>query len=125
MVYPRERSSKGARVELSGEGGVARSSPPKNASTAQEKETARSGCEEEEARLDGSLQLFASDIDDREGGGGAIKSERASTTLRGTEKKFASKFRRCVGGVRRGGRRQILSRSTTPSLPPFYCRLEE
>lgn len=29
-------------------------------------------------RLDGSLQLFASDIDDREGGGDAIKSERAS-----------------------------------------------
>jgi len=56
-------------------------------------------------RLDGSLQLFASDIDDREGGGDAIKSERASTTLWETEKKFASKFRRCVGGVR-GGRRQ-------------------
>lgn len=56
-------------------------------------------------RLDGSLQLFASDIDDREGGGDAIKSERASTTLRETEKKFASKFRRCIGGVR-GGLRQ-------------------
>jgi len=32
---------------------------------------------DEGGRLDGSLQLFASDIDDRGGGGDAIKSERA------------------------------------------------
>lgn len=41
----------------------------------------------EEERLDRSLQLFASDIDDREGGGDAIKSERASTTLCGRRKR--------------------------------------
>lgn len=55
-------------------------------------------------KLDGSLQLFASNIDDREGGGDAIKSERAraSTALRETGKKFASKFRRAAYGARAG-----------------------
>lgn len=37
--------------------------------TTEDASTKRSG-------LDGGLQLFASDIDDREGGGDAIKSER-------------------------------------------------
>lgn len=54
--------------------------------------------EETRKRLDGSLQLFASDIDDREGGGDAIKSERASEhgVMWETEKKFASKFLRAA-----------------------------
>lgn len=72
-------------------------------------------------RLDGSLQLFASDIDDREGGGDAIKSERASTTLLETEKKFASKFRRCVAALARrpGETRGGWSPAKPPCLVPL------
>jgi len=82
-------------------------------------------------RLDGSLQLFASDIDDRGGGGDAIKSERASEheTLRETEKKFASKFRRCVAEGAKQQREvrgvvawRVVALSALPPLELRVCR---
>ncbi|KYN20244.1 hypothetical protein ALC57_07148 [Trachymyrmex cornetzi] len=72
-------------------------------------------------RLDGSLQLFASDIDDREGGGDAIKSERASTTLRETEKKFASKFRRCVRNIKLGISKETRSNAVFVKVQMVKC----